>query len=45
MSINYNSELKRFTIETKNTRYVLDIVKGKYPIHIYYGQKNDSIEL
>lgn len=45
MSISFDSQKSRFTLETKNTRYVFDIFHEKYPIHIYYGAKNDNIEM
>lgn len=45
MCIKYNAENSRFILDTKNTRYVFEIILGKYPVHLYYGAKNDNIEL
>ena len=42
MPITFNSEKNMFNIETKNTKYVFQIVFGKYPVHIYYGAKEDA---
>ena len=44
MYINFDAKSNRFTLETKNTCYVFDIMKGKYPVHIYYGEKTEIIE-
>lgn len=45
MYINFNSEKNRFTLDTQNTRYIFDIIHEKHPVHIYYGKKNENIEL
>ena len=39
MSIRYNEEKQTFTLETKNSAYVVGIAHGKYPVHLYYGRK------
>lgn len=38
MSININGEF--ITIETDNTKYIMQMLFGKYPMHIYYGKKD-----
>lgn len=42
MPITFDSEKNMFNIETKNTKYVFQIVFGKYPVHIYYGAKENA---
>ena len=44
MYIHYNAKKSRFCLDTKNTRYIFDICNGRYPIHIYYGKKDDDIK-
>ncbi len=44
MYINYNANDKRFILETKNTRYIFDII-NQLPIHVYYGKKYGNIDL
>ena len=38
MSIKILNEENRIILRTKNTMYVLDILFGKYPVHVYYGK-------
>ena len=46
MPIFYNKDTEVFTLETENTRYAIQIIKGLFPVHLYYGEKNDNdIEL
>ena len=44
MAINFDSEKKIFTIETENTKYVFQLVYGKFPVHLYYGEKDGTYE-
>ena len=37
------AESNRFIIDTQNTRYIFEILENKYPVHIYYGKKDDDI--
>ena len=39
MSIRFQAENNIFTIDTCNTRYMFQIVYGKFPVHLYYGAK------
>lgn len=39
MSIRYDDREKKFTLETENTCYVMQILFDKYPVHLYYGKK------
>lgn len=39
MSIRFQEEEKIFTLDTCNTRYMFQIVYGKFPVHLYYGAK------
>lgn len=39
MSIRYEADKQRFTLETANTQYVFDIGLGKFLIHRHYGAK------
>ena len=45
MAIFYQPDTKTFTLETGNTRYIFQIVYGKYPVHLYYGSKERSQEV
>ena len=40
MSIIFQKEKNIFTIDTLNTRYMFEIVYGKFPVHLYYGSKD-----
>ena len=42
MGIYYDSKRNTFTIDTKNTRYTFQIVYGKFPVHLYYGDKETA---
>lgn len=44
MNIYYDSTMQRFTLNTKSTCYILEICDGKFPIHVYYGSKDENIE-
>lgn len=37
--IQYNNRTHVFRLETENTTYAFQAVKGKRPIHLYYGKK------
>lgn len=39
MSIKFDEKSSRFILETKSSAYVIGIVHGKYPVHLYYGKK------
>lgn len=39
MSISFDEKTSRFFLGTKNSAYVIGIVHGKYPVHLYYGRK------
>lgn len=39
MSIRYEADKQRFTLETENTQYVFDIGLGKFLIHRHFGAK------
>lgn len=43
MSIVFNSEKNIFTIDTQNTKYVFQIVFDNFPVHLYYGKKENAI--
>ena len=45
MAIFFNEQTKTFTLDTKNTRYSFAIVFDKYPVHLYYGKKDDGVEV
>ena len=38
MSIKILNEENRIILRTKSTMYVLDILYGKFPVHVYYGK-------
>ncbi len=40
--ISYNEENNIFKIESDNSLYVIQIVEGKYPVHLYYGKKEGA---
>lgn len=42
MSISFLSERALFTLETQNTRYAFQLAHGKFPVHLYYGAKDDT---
>ncbi len=44
MAIFFNDKTKTFTLDTKNTRYSFAIMFDKYPVHLYYGKKDDGAE-
>ena len=39
MSIKYNQSEGIFNLQTKNTSYVMGIMKDKYLVHLYYGKR------
>ncbi|WP_310830194.1 alpha-galactosidase [Paenibacillus pedocola] len=39
MSIHYAPEHQIFHLQTENTSYVFNIVRGAYPTHLYWGKK------
>ena len=39
MSIIFQEEKNIFILDTCNTRYMFQIVYGKFPVHLYYGAK------
>ena len=39
MSINFNKEKETFHLKSKNTSYLIKLVKGKYPAHLYWGKR------
>lgn len=39
MSVRYDEKTRKFTLETENTCYVMQILFDKYPVHLYYGKK------
>lgn len=43
MSIFYDDSTKTFTLETDSSRYVFTLLHGKYPVHLYYGEKDDNV--
>lgn len=43
MSISFNTETKTFVLDTASSRYMFKIFQDKYPIHLYYGEKDDNI--
>ncbi len=43
MAIFFNEEKKTFTLETLNTKYILQIVFGRFPVHLYYGKKDGEV--
>lgn len=44
MAILFDSEKNIFTVETKNTKYVFQIVFDKFPVHLFYGEKDGVYE-
>ncbi len=42
MSIIFNEERNLFAIQTKNTEYAFQIIKGRFPVHLYYGAKEGA---
>lgn len=44
MSITFDKENYRFTIKTKNTMYVMEMLHGKFPVNLYYGKKTTKKE-
>ena len=45
MSIKILNEENRIILRTKNTMYVMEILYGKYPVHLYYGRNQKNPEL
>lgn len=39
MAISYNEADKVFHLQTKNTSYIIHILRGKYPAHVYWGRR------
>jgi len=44
MSIIFDNEKKLFTINTKNSEYIFQLLYGKFPIHLYYGKPGGEYE-
>jgi len=44
MSIKFDREKNIFTINTKNSEYIFQILFGKFPIHLYYGKIGGEYE-
>ena len=44
MPIKYDREYKRFTITTKNTKYVFTVQCDRYLVHQFYGRKSAEFE-
>ena len=42
MLINHISEKNIFTLETKNTLYVIELADNKFPVNLYYGKKEGA---
>ena len=42
MAIDFNQEKNLFHLKTKNTSYIIKLVNGKYPAHLYWGRKLDG---
>ena len=43
MAIRYDRENKQFTLTTKNTKYVFDVLGDRYLLHRYYGKKSAEV--
>ncbi len=43
MPISFNYQTRKFVLETNNTRYEFMLLHGRYPVHLYYGEKDDLI--
>ena len=43
MYISYNNESSVFTLDAEHTRYAFQIVKDTYPVHLYYGAKENAV--
>ncbi len=41
MSVKYIEDESKFVLETQNSLYVLQILYDKFPVHLYYGSKDD----
>ena len=39
MSVILDKKNLRFTLKTDNTMYVMEMLYGKYPVHLYYKKK------
>lgn len=39
ITIDRTGDTRRITLRTKNTMYVMEILYGKYPVHLYYGKR------
>lgn len=42
MPITLDKKNYRFTLKTDNTMYVMEMLYGKYPVHLYYGKKTSK---
>lgn len=42
MPISFDNEKNIFTIDTENTKYVFQIVFDNFPVHLYYGKKENA---
>ena len=42
MSIRFNETKQQFTLDTANTRYSFALVRGKFPVHLHYGKKEEA---
>ena len=45
MSIRFLKDKKQFVINTKNTTYIMEILKDKYLCHVYYGKRANNKSL
>ncbi len=44
MAISFNEQTKTFILDTKNTRYSFAVMFDNYPVHLYYGKKDEGVE-
>ena len=44
MAIKFDRKTARFFITTEHTAYVIGIIHGKYPVHLYYGKKKRGLD-
>lgn len=43
MSIRFLKDKNQFIINTKNTTYVFEVLKGRYLAHLYYGKRTKEV--
>ncbi len=41
MSIRFDGQNSRFVLDTENSRYAFELLYGKFPVHLHYGEKKD----